>query len=123
MRRATGFTLMETLAAVLVLGLLAAAAVPMLRRLDGPALAERLEAQAALRLLAQERQQEGVVREVPGRPGWSVHAEALAAGPEPPPPPGQAPADAHPHRWLLLRLRTSGGTVLAEQAVVEVAAP
>lgn len=121
MRRArTGFTLLEALAAVVVLGLLATAAVPLLHRLGDSGLDQRLQAQALLRSLAlPERLPAGTVIAVPGHPGWNLEISALAPEPEPPPPAGTAPPAAPPHRWLLLAIRDARGATLADTLVAD----
>jgi prepilin-type N-terminal cleavage/methylation domain-containing protein len=114
-RRPTrGFTLIEALAALVVLGLLAAAVVPAMRSIGGDRQRERWEAQNILRLLAaQDRLVEGV--QTAGLPpGLRVEITALAAGPEPAPPGGMAPPAAPAHRWLLVRVRGPDGGILAE---------
>ncbi len=121
MRR--GFTLMEALAAVITLGLLAAAVVPMLRQLGQPVVAERLQAQALLRSLATLELAPGTVEAVPGHAGWSLRVSELAAEAEPPPPPGRLPPAAPPHRWLLVGIHGAGGGVLAETVVAVVDGP
>ncbi len=125
-RPRTAFTLLEALAAVVVLGLLATAVVPMLYRLGDAGLDERLRAQSLLRLLAPPTSLTGdTVVPIPGHPGWSLAVSALDAGPEPPPPAGSAPPVATSHRWLVLRIRNSRGQSLADTlvAVIEPVSP
>lgn len=119
MRRAGGFTLLESLAAVIVLGLLAAAVVPLLRNLGQLTLQERMQALVSLGTLAQrEKLVPGTTRPVNGHPGWSLVVSELIAEPEPPPPSDRLPVAGPAHRWLLLSIRAdAGGSALAETLV------
>jgi hypothetical protein len=98
--RTPGFTILEALAAVVTLGLLAAAVVPLLRNLGQLTSSERLLAP------------------VPGHPGWRLNVSELTAEPEPPPPPGSLPPAAPPHHWLLVGIEAeASGERLAETVV------
>lgn len=118
MRRGSGFTLLEALAAVITLGLLAAAVVPMLRQLGRTNVAERIEAQAWLRAMPPLAERNaGPALAIPGHPGWGLVVGELVAGPEPPPAPGSPPPAGPAHRWLVVGIRGSGGETLAETLV------
>ncbi len=114
-----GFTLLETLAAVIVLGLLAAAVVPLLRNIGKLTLQERVQAQAYLRTLAvAEGLVPGTSRAVAGHPGWSLVVNALVAEPEPPPPADGIALAGPPRQWLLVSIRDeASATDLAETLV------
>lgn len=125
--RRCGFTLLEALAAVITLGLLATAVVPMLRQLARLDLAERIQAQGLLR--AQSTSIDltaGTAQAIAGHPTWRLVVSDLIAGPEPAPPSGSPPPAAPPHHWLRLAiLATDSGDLLAETvvAVIDQAAP
>lgn len=115
-RPAGGFTLMEALAAVITLGLLAAAMVPMLRQLNRTSLGERMQAQASLRTLTSD-DPAGILA-IAGHPGWRLVCSDLIAGAEPAPPPGCPPPAGPPHHWRLVSIHAeSNGEILAETVV------
>ena len=118
MRR--GFTLLEALAAVMTLGLLAAVVVPLLRQLGRQTIPDRIQAQAFLRTLASpESLAPGSALAVEGHPNWSLEIQDLAADPEPPPPPGLAPPAGPAHHWRWVSIHAAGtGEILAETVVV-----
>lgn len=119
-----GFTLLESLAAVLTLGLLAAAVVPLLRQLGQGRLAERMQAQVVLRSLAPKLVlTAGMAQTVAEHPGWSLNLSELSAESEPAPPPGLPPPAGPAHQWLLVRIQANdSGEVLAETLVAVLAA-
>ena len=117
--RRGGFTLLEALAAVVTLGLLAAAVVPLLRQLGRLSVAERLQAQACLRTLAPPGEAASANGQaIAGHPGWRLVLSDLSAGPEAAPPPGSPPAAGPAHRWRLLSIQAdASGETLAETLV------
>jgi len=119
-RTCGGFTLMEALAAVVTLGLLAAAVVPLLRHLGRSGLGERIQAQAYLRTLTSP---DGLVpataMAIPGHPGWNLVVSELFAEAEPAPPSGRPPAAGPSRQWLLVGIHADGeGAALAQTLVV-----
>ncbi len=118
-RGRAGFTLLEAMAAVVTLGVLAAAVVPLLRQIGGPGSPERLAAQGLLRAMAPPDQLlPGTSLPIPGHAGWRLTVSELAAGPEPPPAAGRLPPAGPPHRWLLLTITAEDrGERLAETVV------
>lgn len=117
-----GFTLLEALAAVITLGLLAAAAVPMLRQLGRVDLPERMEAQYALRMLVPQLDPATATGQtIAGHQDWRLEISGLVAGPEPPPPDGSLPPCGPPHRWVVVAIRSADGATLAETVVALVA--
>lgn len=115
MRRALGFTLLEAMAAVVTLGLLAAAVVPLLRNLGQLGSSQRLLAQGYLRAMTPPDELiPGSALPVPGHPGWRLTVSELIAEAEPSnriPPAGPA------HRWLLLGIQSETGERLADTVV------
>lgn len=119
MRR--GFTILEALAAVITLGLLAAAAVPLLRNLGRLSGGERLLAQGYLRALSPpDGLADGMTLPIDGHPGWRLSVEELSAEPEPPAPAGGPPPAGPPRRWLLLRIEADEGRERLAESVVAV---
>jgi prepilin-type N-terminal cleavage/methylation domain-containing protein len=123
MRR--GLTLLETLAAVTLLGLVASATIPLTLRLGQGELAidERLEAQ---RWLLVQEQGSGdvldVVRPVKGHPGWWLHRRACFRTSARPPDDGWTPLG---EAWLHLMVRTGtadDAPLLADRLVLVLAA-
>lgn len=119
-RPTRGFTLLEALAAVVTLGLLAAAVVPLLRHLGRLTLPERMQAESYLRALAApDGQAAGTAQAIAGHPGWSLRTSDLIAEAEPAPPPGCPPPAGPPHHWVLVGIHANdGGEMLAETLVV-----
>ncbi len=122
MRRVVrGFTLLEAMAAVVTLGLLAAAVVPLLRNLGQLGSSQRLLAQGYLRAMTPPDDLiPGTTLPVPGHPGWRLTVSELIADAEPPPPPGRLPPAAPPHRWLLLGIQAEGSAERLAETVVAV---
>jgi prepilin-type N-terminal cleavage/methylation domain-containing protein len=100
-----GLTLLETLAAITLLGLVAAAVSPIAVRLGQGELgvAERL---AARRWLLTQGDPgvagNDLVRPVKGRPGWFLHRRAFLRTSARPP---QDPLAAPEHGWIHLQVR------------------
>ncbi len=111
-QRLAGITLLEVLAAIVLLGLVVATVTPVLLRLSTTS--DRLER----RLIAEAILDEGVSRPpgpppagspAPPHPGWSVRvAYGMRIG---------APGDARtiPHRWARLSAIDPAGQVVAER--------
>lgn len=119
-----GFTLIEALAAVVTLGLLAAAVVPLMHRLGNQTIPQRLVAQSALQLLAlPDDLTAGSLLAIPGHPEWRLSIRDLAAEPEPVPPPGRPPAAGPPHRWRLVAIQNEDGSETLAETLVAVLAP
>lgn len=113
-----GFTVLEALTAVILLGLLAVAVVPLLRGSASAALPERMQAAAWLATFAVPADPSAWQgRAIPDRPGWRLRISGLVADPEPAPPPGVAPPAGPARRWLLVAVVDGGDTVLAETLV------
>lgn len=121
--RAAGFTLLEALAAVVTLGLLAVAVVPMLRHLDQFALSERIQAQIYLKALAPQNDlSAGTTQVIVGHPSWNLTISELIAEPEPIPSPDAPPPAGPDHQWLRVCIRTNdSGETLAETIVAVIA--
>lgn len=118
-----GFSLLEVLAATVVLGLLAVAVVPMTRRLvgDDGHLQHRLTAQDLIRSIDLTMiPASGIATPLAERSGWWVRAERLTPSlPLPEPGRPERPAD---HRWRRIQLVDGSGStalVLAERLVME----
>jgi prepilin-type N-terminal cleavage/methylation domain-containing protein len=120
MRR--GFSILEVLAATVVLGLLAVSVVPLTRRLvsddgrlqDHVAAAERLQ-----RIDQQTAPRPGLASPLEDHPGWWLRADRLTPL-VPPTQPGQ-PELRPPYGWLRLVIVDGPGTeaqILAERVLV-----
>jgi hypothetical protein len=120
-RDTSAFTLVETLAAVIVLGLLAAAVVPLLRNIGRLTLQERIQAQAYIRMLATpDGLVPGTTRAVDGHPGWSLVVGNLVAEPEPVPAADSLAPAGPPHQWLLVSVRDDDSRSTLAEVVVAV---
>ncbi|MEK7415634.1 MAG: prepilin-type N-terminal cleavage/methylation domain-containing protein [Planctomycetota bacterium] len=123
MRRG-GFTLLETLAAVAILGLLAITVVPMLRQLGQRTLSERVQAQHYLKTLAPHQNLvAGTMLTISDHPNWRLRINDLIAEPEPPRSPG-FPAPVGPtHRWLLVSIHASDNNETLAETIMAVIDP
>ena len=120
-RDSPGFTIIEALAAVVILGLLAAAVVPLLRSLGRQTGSERLLAQGYLRALSPpDGLVAGMTMPIGGHPGWRLTVSDLHAEAEPAPPSGQRPPAAPPHHWLLLTIEDDGRRERLAETVIAV---
>jgi prepilin-type N-terminal cleavage/methylation domain-containing protein len=127
--RRRGFTLLEVLAAAVLLGMLAAAAVPMTLRLGRgrQILDDRRVAAAFLDQLASSPGRtvaEGSA--VAGHDDWRFQAHDLDGDPSPPPAVGVVPPVAQTHRWRWVAVRagsTPGAAILAERMVLVLPEP
>lgn len=116
-----GFTLLEAMAAVVTLGLLAAAVVPLLRNLGQLGSSQRLLAQGYLRAMTPPDDLiAGTTLPVPGHPGWRLTVSELTPEPEPP---GRVLPAGPAHRWLLLGIQSESSERLAETVVAIVDQP
>jgi hypothetical protein len=122
MRRGVhGFTLLEAMAAVVTLGLLAAAVVPLLRNFGQLARSERLLAQGYLRTMTPpDGLIAGTTLPIPGQPGWRLTVSELIPEAEPP---GRVPPTGPAHRWLLLGIEADNGADRLAETVVAVIDP
>ena len=117
MRRVLGFTLLEAMAAVVTLGLLAAAVVPLLRNLGQLGSSQRLIAQGYLRAMTPpDKLIAGTSLPVPGHPDWRLTVSELIAEAEPP---DRVPAGPV-HRWLLLGIQAEGSSERLAETVVAI---
>lgn len=125
------FTLVETLAAVMLLGILAAAATPLLMRLaqGQSGVASRWQAMRALQELPAATRvavQDGQLHPMPRHDGWWIQDRLLVRADGLGDAVDQAGAPALGHRWHLIALyrdASGTGTPLAELAQVEVTPP
>jgi hypothetical protein len=116
-----GLTLLETLAAVTLLGLVAATAIPLTMRLGQAELdiGERLEARRWL----SGQDDPGVagldlVQAVKGHPGWYLHRRGFVRTSAKPRDDAKAPPD---HRWVHLMVRRgaqSDAEILADRVIL-----
>ncbi len=119
------FTVLEVLAATVILGLLAIAIVPLTRRLvsDENRVVGQQQARSWLllqgdRVTAQIDPDQRVMP-IEDHPSWFLHVTILSAR-LPPPRPGEAPLRPG-YRWGMLSVQTAAthqGTVLAERLVL-----
>src|SRR5205823_5070371 len=120
--RRRAFTLLEVLAAVVLLGILASATVPMMLHLgrNHDRLTDRKEAAAALAAMTRASKLVDA-SSLPGHPNWQVQQVALAADPPSPPPVGVVPQIVPVHQWRWLVVRDGMGAdapILAERMVL-----
>ena len=116
-----GFTLLEVLTSVVLLGLLASATMPMMLRLGRAHehFTDRRGAQAALAVMARSGDV-GAARAIPGHPEWRISQIDLTADPPPAPPIGVVPpvVPVHRWRWLVVRVGAEADAPILAQRLV-----
>lgn len=116
-----GMTLLETLAAVTLLGLVAAAVIPITLRLGHGELALDARMEARRWLLGQQDPSTGgldLIKPVKGHPGWYLHRRAFFRTSGKPP---ERPLPPPEHQWVHLVVRSGAerdAEILAERVVL-----